>query len=86
MHHVLHVMSHRKDVGLSRSWKEPGQRPFLGSLSRLQEPRASNERHDARHIPPLRNGTGSYGQVPEQGPLARQARLWAIGLTGWRTR
>lgn len=52
--HALHMMRHRKDVGLNESRKRPGQHLFHGSLPRVRAPRASNERHDQRPIPPLR--------------------------------
>lgn len=78
---ALHMRRHRKEVGLSGSRKRPGQRPFFGSLSRLREPGASNERHDVQHVPPLRDGTRCRGQLPWHGRLPWRARLWTFGPT-----
>lgn len=51
--HALHMMRHRKDVGLSGSRKRPGQSRFIGSSSCVRTPRASNERHGLQSIPLL---------------------------------
>ncbi len=78
-HHTLHMMRHRKEVGLSRSAKRPGQRPYFGALSRVRVPGASNERQD--DIPPSSSGgTARAGRVRRSstGPFGKdidQARL-----------
>ncbi|CAL9397583.1 hypothetical protein SUDANB70_01393 [Streptomyces sp. enrichment culture] len=43
------MVRHRKDVGLSKARKSPGQDQFLGLLPRVRAPGASNERHGPGH-------------------------------------
>lgn len=49
--HALHMMRHRKDVGLGDSRKTPGQMPFFGTSVCIRTPRASNERHGRQSGP-----------------------------------
>ncbi|MGC9379068.1 GMC oxidoreductase, partial [Streptomyces sp. MH13] len=51
--HALHVRRHRKDAGLSESRKRPGQSPTMDFPSRVQAPKASNERPQQPPIPPF---------------------------------
>lgn len=54
--HALHMMRHRKDVGLSASRKSPGQRLFLSSPPCVWVPGASNERHSRQSVNRLPKG------------------------------
>lgn len=63
--HALHVMGHRKDVGLNESRKRPGQHLFHGSLPRVRAPRASRP---TAH-PSSSGGTGCQDQLSSTSPL-----------------
>ncbi|MEU7383938.1 cation-transporting P-type ATPase [Streptomyces sp. NPDC042207] len=81
--HALHVRRHRKVVGLSEPLKNPGQSRFLGSLSCLRAPRASNERHGRQPVPPEQGGTGyDSPRTGEPAPLTPGAGPRIMTRTG----
>ncbi|GAA4010577.1 hypothetical protein GCM10022384_64740 [Streptomyces marokkonensis] len=50
---AFHMMRHRKDIGLGESQKSTGQSPTMDFPSRVQAPKASNERPQQPPIPPF---------------------------------
>lgn len=56
-HHLLHMVRHRKDVGLDAGRKAAGQRRFLVPDEGRRTPGASNERHGPTSVRHRNSGT-----------------------------